>query len=233
MPDTPLYLPTPQRPDAEATWAELARFGTTAGDAYNTAGSAWDGVVEHDGRLDGLEGRTDLLEGVVAYGNLSMDKNQWVIEGAGHPGRWMPYSQQVGPRKGVNLVTIGAGNDMGNGFQLLSAGLWRVDVFTQVWDTPFTGNNWADLEIQVLTPTNSIYEVKRFTVDCPEGVHMTIGGPHSFVVPAMGYKVFAVGRAGRWRRFMGGTLYSTFSINKWDNDTYPQAPGTVPDSPAP
>lgn len=188
---------------------------------------------------ESLRDRTDLLESVVAYGNQVMGLNQWVVSE-----QFMPFDQQVGPRKGVNVVAkAGPGSNMGYGFQLQSAGLWRVDTYTLVSDTPFTGQNWADLEILVLRPDHTIYEVKRFTEyiggnvgnDTTSGDSSigTIGGCHSFVAPTSGYMVFVRGRAGRWRRYMGGTLYSQFSINKWDNGVTAQAPGTVGDSEAP
>lgn len=229
MPDTPLILPTPQRPDYEATWAELARFGTTAGDAYNVAGSAYDGVVD-------LESRTDLLEGVQGYGNLSAIRNQWVVAD-----NYLPFQQQIGPKKGVNLVTIGSGSTSYGGFQLITSGLWRVDAYSLVSDTPFGGANWADLEIEVRRPDHSVYERKRFTIITGANESTvggtsaigTVGGCHSFVAPTAGYMVFVLGRAGRWRRYMGGTLYSTLSINKWDSNVTAQAPGTVGDSPYP
>lgn len=194
-------------------------FGANAGDAYNTAGAAWGGVID-------LEGRADVLEGVVAYGNMSMTRNEWIIGDT-----WLPFGQQVGRMKGVTSVAIGSG--MGRGFQVESEGLFRVDVVTHIWDTPFTGNDWNDLDIVVYRPDGVEHERKRYTEMCGNGDHNSIGGPHTFIAPSAGYRVFAQGRAGRWRRYMGGTLHSTFSINKWDAAVTSQAPGTVPDSPAP
>ncbi|WP_072689253.1 hypothetical protein [Rhodococcus marinonascens] len=179
--------------------------------------------------VNGLGGRTDLLEGVVAYGNAVMGKNQWLVNSSVP----LPFSLTIGPMKGVEQVTTGSGS----GFKMLSEGCWRVDVFTLVDGTPFTGSNDCELDIRVECPDGSEYETKRFVLELGStapgfGTNQkgTIGGPHSFVVPDPDYRVFAIGRSSRWRRYMGGTLYSMFSINKWDTQVTDQAPSEVDDS---
>lgn len=206
----------PARLDSEATVQALGRLGKVAEDSRIG--------------VDELRARTDLLEGVVAYGNTSMDRNEWIVISDANDGRYLPFSLQVGPMKGVQLVTRG---QIGVGYRLLSKGVWRVDALVEVWDTSFTGGDWADLDVVVFRPDGTEYERKRFNVRAIAEARVSLGGPHSFVVPDPGYEVFCMGRSGKWRRFMGGTLWSTFSVNKWDNGVTAQPPGTVPDGQAP
>lgn len=227
MPRDPLVLPVPQRPDYEATYAQLSEVGATLGDSYNIGNAAYDGVADHDvvldahgNRLNGLEGRTDLLEGVVAYGNLSATRNEWCSPLNGYRPA-LQFGQQVGPMKGVG--------NMGNGAMLYSKGLWRVDCWVMGDHTTWGGDGWIAMDIEVRNSNNTLYEQKTFEFDAPG--RGSVGGCHSFVTPAPNYRIHAFVRSGRWRRFLGGTLYSTMSVNKWDNNTTNQAPGTVGDGP--
>jgi len=201
-----VFPQVPQRLDYEATYEALQRLG---------------GTVE-DSRLGlaDLRYRTDLLEGVVAYGNTSMSKNAFIMGE-----KWLPFNAQIGPLKGVRIVPWGNGY----GYELLSQGLWRVDVTVTVWNTIYTGDNWNDLDIAVFRPGAGVSEDhrKRFMARADENSRVTIHGVHSFVIPEPGYRVVAMGRTGRWRRYQGGTLWSTFSINKWDNNTTAMPPSEV------
>lgn len=193
----------PARLDVEATYEALRRLG---------------------GTVEDVRTRTDVLEGVSAYANTSMSKNAF-IQGE----KWLPFSSPVGESKGVQLIPW----NNGAGYRLLSEGLWRVDVAVAVWDTIYTGDDWNDLDIVVFRPDGVEDHRKRFMIRAANTSRVTLTGCHSFTTLAPGYTIACLGRTGRWRHYQGGTLWSTFSINKWDNRTPAMPPAEVPDDPEP
>ncbi|MFC7450563.1 hypothetical protein [Rhodococcus daqingensis] len=191
-------------PDLDAGRDQLRRFGSSVED---------------------LRGRTSLLEGVVAYGNVSMTRNEWVV--GARP--ILRFGHQVGEMKGVSITPAG------DGLILESEGCWRVDCHSTAAGTGFTGDPWVDLDIEIHkpvgTPGDPIFDRKRYTAWLGDG-QASVGGPVSFVPPAPGYRVFAFAASARWRRMLGGTLYSQMSVNKWDNrTTHGDAPSEVGDGP--
>lgn len=202
----------PPRLDAEATFEALQRLGTTVEDTRLLAGE--------------LDYRTDVLEGVQAYGSAVMSKNQWILNG-----NYLPFDIQIGAPKGVTPFALGDGA----GYILHSAGLWRVDGYVLVGTHEFgrNGPNWCDLDIVVLRPDGSEYARRKFFTVMPENEERTLGGSHSFVVPGPGYRVILWGNTGRWRKYIGGALFSSFAVTKYGTEVAAAPPQQVPDSPAP
>lgn len=203
----------PARLDDEATYAAYRRFGDMTRDSK-------DGV-------DDLQYRTNLLEGVQAFGSAVMSKNRWITGG-----QFLPFDIFVGELKGVSPSYRG---EDGCGFTLHSAGLWRVDTYLLIGthEAIFSGANWCDLDVILYLPDGTEYGRKRFYQSLPEGTERTIGGTHPFIVPEPGCTVHAYGNTGRWRKYRGGSLFSSFSVTKYGLETSALPPETVPDSPAP
>ena len=162
-----------------------------------------------------LQDRTQILEGITGYASFVMPVNRWLGIDANDPGkRVLPFTQQVGPWVGVDT-----GGGAGNGkVRLLSKGLWRVDAQTRARATTYTGGHKNYIQIIVLAPNGSIWSLKESETDTNENGYGTLKVDHTFVVPAAGYFVTTNVYSDRWRWFLGGTKYSSFSLVKHSSE---------------
>lgn len=206
----PHFPPPAGGPDVEATFEALGRLGATVEDTRLLA--------------DNVNGRTSVLEGVQAFGQSVMSNNKWIQNG-----NYLPFRIFVGELKGVTPYYRGTD---GCGFTMLSPGLWRVDAYVLIGthEVIFTGGDWCDLDIILFDAAGNERQRKRFLEILPEGTERTIGGSHPFVVPEPGWSVIAYGNTGRWRKYRGGALFSSFAVTKYGHEVSALPPQTVPDS---
>jgi hypothetical protein len=208
--------PIPKGVDETAAMESLRRFGYMVSDTAETASQAELDILD-------IRNRTDLLEGVVGYGSVTMSRNEQI--GLITPARpRLQFGIQVGPMKGVSVAPNGEGLD------LHDEGLWVLNVHTTAESTGFGGNNAVAMQIDVYDGNNALYRSRAFIAN-PGSDRGTVGGPFTFVAPGPNYKVRAWVESGRWRGFLGGTLFSMMTANKWDNRTNNAGPQTVPDGP--
>lgn len=174
-------------------------------------------------RLDvaDLQRRTALLEGVSAYGNVVMTRNEWVVNGRPLLRFGQPISE---PMKNVSVLSGGVG------LKLELEGLWRLDCYTWAASTIYTGHPFAQIEVEIKTPASmggSTF-TKPFKVDTDDG---SVGGAMSFVAEEPGYEIRVYAQTGRWRRMLGGTRYSYLSVNRWNPEKTTAGTPEVPDGP--
>jgi len=172
-------------------------------------------------QIQSLQDRAQELEGVIGYGNVVMTRNEHI--GLLDTRPILKFGGQIGRMKGV---TIAPGGD---GLVLGSPGLWRADCIIYPDFTNFTGDPWVIMDLEVHYPQGGLYERKRVRSEIGGG--QSLVGMLSFTVPDPGYRVHVFVTSGRWRRFLGGTLWSMLSVNKWDTQITPMPPDEVPDGP--
>lgn len=174
------------------------------------------------GVLD-LQRRTALLEGVSAYGNVVMTRNEWVVGGRSLLRFGQPISE---PMKNVSVLSGGVG------LKLELEGLWRLDCYTWAASTIYTGHAYAQIEVEVKAPASmgGTAFTKPFKVDTDDG---SVGGAMSFVAEEPGYEIRVYAQTGRWRRMLGGTRYSYLSVNRWNPEKTNAGTPEVPDGPGP
>lgn len=167
--------------------------------------------------VEDLEKRTGNLEGVSAYGNVAMSRNEWVVSARPK----LLFNQLIGDPKGVSVLPDG-------GLELLLDGLWRLDCYVWAASTPYTGAAWVNVDVEIRRADGSIYQTRPFKEDVNDG---SLGGGYSFVTDGPGWQVRVFAESGRWRRILGGTKYSYLSVNRWNPEK--SNPGTpeVPDGP--
>ncbi|WP_458681963.1 hypothetical protein [Prescottella equi] len=173
--------------------------------------------------FEDLRRRTALLEGVSAYGNVAMTRNEWVV--GGRP--LLRFGEWIGDPKNVSLLPDGAGLLLG------MEGLWRLDCYTWAASTIYTGHAFAQIEVEIKLPASmggGIKFTKPFKVDTDDG---SVGGAYSFIAEEPGYEIRVYAQTGRWRRMLGGTRYSYLSVNRWNPEKVNTGSETVPDGPDP
>lgn len=167
-----------------------------------------------------LQRRTAVLEGVSAYAEVAMTRNEWVV--GGRP--LLRFGELVSQPKNVSVLSDGAG------IRLELAGLWRMDCYTWAASTIYTGHAFAQIEIDVKTPPilGGTVSTKVFKTDTDDG---TVGGAMTLVALEPGYEIRVYARTGRWRRMLGGTRYSSLWVNRWNPEGTGGGTPTVPDGP--
>jgi hypothetical protein len=172
-----------------------------------------------------LEGRVDLLEGVQGYCSMYLGNN-WNI--TGNKRITLPFNTQLGPRKGVELVT-------GNSLQLLSKGLWRCDAHVSFMPPSPTwlGSSTVNIEVYIKVyalssgVTGSAYSETRYDIAVNSVGPETAAFSKTFVIPTdnlYGVCVQVYQPKSTLIGLYGGTLRSALSVNKWDNGTINGAP---------
>ncbi|MGW8538827.1 hypothetical protein ACWGK5_32400 [Rhodococcus qingshengii] len=172
-----------------------------------------------DGQLD-YNSRVDLLEGVRGYGAAYMTSNPAVVAGATR----MPFSGQLGPLKGVQVLA-------GGGLLLESEGLWQISATTLAKSTVFGGGDETVMYLSVRKPGGGVIFSEIPDVKRPGGARLTHHVTAPFVIPEPNYEVHVWVTSAKWRNFAGGTWYSRLSAIKHDNRVVATGTPEFPDEP--
>ncbi|GAB4584393.1 hypothetical protein [Nocardia sp. IFM 10818] len=193
---------------------------------YNAAAGQWGGEFDKlaalaekvkDGQRE-MKDRLDLLEGVSGYMSLFMGNN-WKI--TGRKDCLLPFDQQLGPAKGVEMYQ--------GGVKFLSKGLWRADTHVTWGQAPsgwFSGgpvNATVTLAVYRITGGEKVlYTAHAFDLVITTQGPETAAFSHTFVIPAdnaYSAEVAVYHQKDDTATIFGGTLRSSFSVNRWDVGT--------------
>lgn len=174
----------------------------------------WDQVDNHDVQIEDLQDSTQVLEGIIGYGQWYSNAS---ITRSGTSK--IPYNVPVGP-------AVGCINDGTGTVTLGSRGLWRAEMILQS-GTAAAGNSAFGGNIIVRAPGGAVFSQRKLQVQPPDGAFGTITRegsvvvPLSFTVPTPGYTVEAEVYAQTSRLIWGGITYSGFTVDKVSDELGP------------